>query len=78
MTRKPQFFEGWSWFVLNNLGLVLETLHQCDKRFKTKSQKVFKFNSYIGEVAGEKLVGETFLLAIPSRIGLIQYLKIAG
>ena len=60
------------------LGLVLETLHQCDKRFKAKSQNVLKANSYIGEVTGVKLVGETFFPAMPSRIRLTQYLKIAG
>ena len=49
LTRKTDFFEGWSWFKSNNLGLALgsEISHQCGKRVKTKSQKVFAANSYI-------------------------------
>ena len=47
--RKNHFFDGWSWFKFNNLGWVgssyqLEILHQCVKRVRTKSQKVFRVN----------------------------------
>ena len=48
---KKSFFEGWCWFKSNNLGLALgsnlEILHQCGKRVKTKSETVFKANSYV-------------------------------
>ena len=49
--QKNHFFEGWSWFQFNNLGLViryvLEILYQCGKRIKTRIKKVFQANSYI-------------------------------
>ena len=35
--QENPFFEGWSWSKFNNLGVAL---HQCEKRVKTKSQKV--------------------------------------
>ena len=51
LTRKPNFFEGYSWFRFYNLGLalgiVLKYLQQCDKRVKTKLQKVFEASSYV-------------------------------
>lgn len=74
MTRKTAFFEGWFWFKFNNLGLApeilglapeLKILHQCFKRVKTKNQIVLGANSYVAEVAGEKLVGRTFLSPHP-------------
>ena len=48
--QKNHFFEGCSWIKFNNLELALGmalTLHQCDKKVKTKSQKVLRANSYI-------------------------------
>ena len=48
--QKSHFFEGCSWIKFNNLELALGmalTLHQCDKKVKTKSQKVLRANSYI-------------------------------
>ena len=44
------------------LGLApeLKILHQCFKRVKTKNQIVLGANSYVAEVAGEKLVGGAF------------------
>ena len=53
MTRKTAFFDGWSWFKLNNLGKALDKNWKFyisvakAKRVKTKSQKVFGPNSYI-------------------------------
>ena len=53
MTRKTVFFEGWSWFELNNLGKALDknwkfyTSVAKTKRVKTESQKDFGLNSYI-------------------------------
>ena len=50
MTRKIAFFEGWSWFKFNNLGLALSTnLKFCTSvaRVKTKSQKIFGAKSNV-------------------------------
>ena len=48
LPRKTTFFERWSWFKFNNLGVELGTnLHQCGKSVKTKSQKVLGRNSYV-------------------------------
>ena len=49
MTRKTAFYEGWSWFKFNNLGLALGTslkFYTSVARTKTKSQKVLGANSY--------------------------------
>ena len=46
MTRKTTFFEGWSWFKLNNLGLALGT----NLKFYTSFSKGLKLkvgNSYV-------------------------------
>ena len=60
LTKKNTFFEEWSWFKFNNLGLALwyslQILHQCGKRIETKSQKVLGEVTFV-EVAGEKLIG---------------------
>ena len=65
MTRKITFFEGWSWFKFNNLGLALGTnLKFCTSVAKGLKLKVRKFwgpNPTFVEVTGEKLVGGTFL-----------------
>ena len=78
MTRKIAFFEGWSWFKFNNLGLALGTnLKFCTNVAKGLKLKVRKFcgpNSTFVRVTGEKLVGKgrTFL---PNRGGLILLQK---
>ena len=41
LTKKAAFFEGWSRFKFNNLGLAIGT------NLKTKSQKVLGANSYV-------------------------------
>ena len=50
---------------VNNFGLALSTnfriLHQCDKRFKTKSQKVLGANSYVCRSYRGKIGRGTFL-----------------
>ena len=38
----------------------LEILHQCNKRVKAKSQKIWGLIPTFVEVTGEKLVGEAF------------------
>ena len=38
MTRKIAFFDGWSWFKLNNLGLALGK----NLKFYTSVEKVLK------------------------------------
>ena len=65
MTRKITFFEGWSWFKFNNLGLALDTnLKFCTSVVKGLKLKVKKFwgpTPTFVEVTGEKLVGGAFL-----------------
>ena len=50
MTRKIAFFEGWSWFKVNNLGLALGKNLKFDislsKGLKIKGQKVLGANFY--------------------------------
>ena len=50
LTRKTAFFEKWSWFKFNNLGLALGPNLQFNasvaKRLKLR-QKVFGANSYV-------------------------------
>ena len=64
MTRKTAFFEGWSWFKFNNLGLALGTnLKFCTILVKGLKLKVRKFlgpNPTFVEVTGGKLVGGPF------------------
>ena len=49
--QKNCFFERWSWFKFNNLGLApgisLKFQHQCCTRVKTKSQRVLWANFYV-------------------------------
>ena len=60
MARKIAFFEGWSWFKFNNLGLALgPNLKFCASVAKGLKIKVRKFrepNPKFVEVTGEKLV----------------------
>ena len=71
MTRKPFFFEVWSCFKFNNLGLGLAMiLHKCGKRVKTKTQKVLQANSSACRSYRGRLVGKGGFLASPSWIGL--------
>ena len=61
MTRKTAFFEGWSWFKFDNLGLALGTnLKFYTIVAKGLKLKVRKFDGLIptfAEVTEEKLVG---------------------
>ena len=64
MTRKTAFFEGWSWFKFNNLGLALgmklEFYTSVAKGFKRKARKCLGLVPTFVEVTGEKLVGGPF------------------
>ena len=61
MTRKIAFFEGWSWFKFNNLGLALGTnlkfYTNVAKGLKLKVEKFLGLILTFVEVTGEKLVG---------------------
>ena len=61
LTRKTDFFEGWSWIKFNHLRLVLErVLKFYDNVVKVLELKVRTFWGLIptfGEVAEEKLIG---------------------
>ena len=64
MTRKIAFFERWSWFKFNNLGLALgtnlESRTSVAKELKLKFRKFWGPNLTFVEVIGEKLVGGHF------------------
>ena len=58
LTRKTNIFKGHSWLKFSDLRLTLvvafKILHQCDKRIKTESQKVFGANFYVWQLYMEK------------------------
>ena len=64
MTRKTTFFEGWSWFKFNNLGLTLSMALKfytaVAKGLKVKVRTVWGPIPTFVEVTGEKLVEGLF------------------
>ena len=60
LTRKTAFFEEWSWFKFNNLGLALganlEFYTSLSKGLKLKVRKILWLILTFVEVTGEKLV----------------------
>ena len=72
--QKNRFFERWSWFKFNNLGLALGTnlkfYISVAKWLKLKVRKFWGLISTFVEITGEKLVG--FFLPNPSWIGLMS------
>ena len=60
MTRKTNFFEGWSWFQFNNLGLALgknvKLYTRVAKGLKLKVRKFLELNPTFAEATGGKLV----------------------
>ena len=73
LTRKTAFFERWSWFKFNNLGLVLGTnlkfYTSVSKGLKLKVRKFWGLIPPYVEGTGENLVGRSFC-SPPSWIGL--------
>ena len=69
LTRQNAFFEGWSWFKFNNLGLALGTNLKFYTSVAKKSiLRVIKFLGLIPRfvrVTGEKLVEEGVFLPLP-------------
>ena len=69
MTRKTKFFEGWSWFKFNDLGLALGTnlkfYTSAVKGLKVKVRKVLGLNPTLVEGTEEKLVGGLFGPPLP-------------
>ena len=61
MTRKTAFFEGWSWFKFNNLGLALGTnlklYISVAKGLKIQVTKFWRLIRTFVEVTGKKLLG---------------------
>ena len=61
MTRKTDFFEWWSWFKFNYLGVALGTklkfYTSVAKGQKLKMRKILGLILTFVEVTGEKLVG---------------------
>ena len=64
LTRKTAFFEGWSWFKFNNLGLALGTnskfYNSLAKGLKLKVRKFQGLLLMFVEGTAEKLVGMYF------------------
>ena len=65
MTRKTAFFEGWSWFKFNYLGLALgknfKFYTSLSKGLKLKFRKFWRLISSFIDVTGEKLIGGGWL-----------------
>ena len=74
LSRKTTFFEWWSWFKFNNLGLALDiTLkfyRSVAKGLKLKVRTFLELISTFVEVTGEKLVGGLF--APPSILNMVK------
>ena len=71
MTRKIAFFEGWSWFKFNNLGLALDTNFKfcsgVEKKLELEVRKFWGPNPTFAEVTRENLVEGPFCSpSIPS------------
>ena len=64
LTRKTSFFDRWSWFKFNNLGLALGTnlkfYTSVAKGLKLKVRKFWGLIPTFVEVTGGKLVGGPF------------------
>ena len=62
--QKNDFFEGWSWFKFNNLGLALgmalKFYKSLAKELKLKVRKFWRLAPTFVEVIWEKLVGVPF------------------
>ena len=67
--QKNRFFEGWSWFRFNNLGLALgmnlKFYTSMAKSLKLKVRNFWGASSSLSRVTGEKLVGGAFCLPPP-------------
>ena len=65
LTSKNTYFEGWSSFKFNNLGLALamalKFYTSWAKGLKLKVRKFLELMSTFVEITGEKLIGGTFL-----------------
>ena len=80
MTRKIVFFEGWSWFKFNNLGLVLGTnlkfYTSVGKVLKLKVRKFWELIPTFVEVTGEKPVGGG--LFAPPILNRVKWFQMGG
>ena len=76
LTRKTAFFDGWSWFKFNNLGLelvmTLKFYINVAQGLKVKVRKFWGLIPTFVEVTGKKLVGGLFGLLL-SWIGLKDF-----
>ena len=78
MTKKTTFFEAWSWFKFNNLGLGLGTNLKFDttlsKGLKLKARKFLGLIPTFVEVTVEKLVvgGGLFAAPILNRVNVME------
>ena len=72
--QKNRFFQRWSWFKFNNLGLALGMALKFNtsvaKGSKVKVRKFWRPIPMFVEVTGKKLAGEAFCPPPPTWIGL--------
>ena len=78
MTRKTTFFEGWSWFKLNTLGLArgmtLKFYASMEKGLKLKVRNFCGLSPSFVEVTGEKLVRGGMFAPPPSILNRVKAL----
>ena len=77
LTWKTTFFEGWSWFKFNNLGIApgknLKFYTSVAKGLKLKVRKFWRLIPTFVKVTGEKLVEGSSCPLSQSWIGLIPW-----
>ena len=80
LTRKTAFFEGWSSFKLNNLGLALGTnlkfYTSVEKGLNLKVRKFWGLIPTFVEVTGKKVVGERGLFCRPPPSPILNRVKV--
>ena len=80
MTKAAAFFEGWSWFKINNmklaLGMTLKFYISGAKMLKLKVRKVCGLMSMFLEVTGERFVRGTFCPPPPSILNRVTKVEI--
>ena len=77
--QKNHFFERWSWFKFNNLGLALDLALKfytsVAEDLKLKVRKFLRLISTFVEVTGKKLVGGSFFDPLPilDRVKILKH-----
>ena len=75
LTRKTTLFKKWSWFKLNNLGLVLGIALKFYTSIAKRLAFWFLIPTFV-EVKGDKLSGRLFCLPTPSKTSNLNKAKV--